>query len=95
LKVKANGGSRLVISYMSIGEAEDYRYYWQEDWYSDPPAWLDEENEEWEGNYKVKYWEQEWQEIIFGNSDSYLDRIVSAGFNGVYLDIIEAFQHFE
>lgn len=25
LKVKANGGKRLVISYMSIGEAEDYR----------------------------------------------------------------------
>ncbi|MES2484408.1 MAG: hypothetical protein V4581_00445, partial [Bacteroidota bacterium] len=28
LKHKANGGSRLVICYMSIGEAEDYRYYW-------------------------------------------------------------------
>ena len=29
LKQKKNGGKRLVISYMSIGEAEDYRYYWQ------------------------------------------------------------------
>jgi len=27
LKVKQNGGARLVICYMSIGEAEDYRYY--------------------------------------------------------------------
>src|SRR6218665_2215353 len=32
LKIKANGGKRLVISYMSIGEAEDYRYYWQKNW---------------------------------------------------------------
>lgn len=30
LKVKANGGKRLVLCYISIGEAEDYRYYWQE-----------------------------------------------------------------
>ena len=27
LKTKHNGGKRLVICYMSIGEAEDYRYY--------------------------------------------------------------------
>ena len=32
LRNKANGGKRMVISYMSIGEAEDYRYYWQEHW---------------------------------------------------------------
>ena len=30
LKTKKNGGQRLVIAYMSIGEAEDYRFYWQE-----------------------------------------------------------------
>ena len=28
LKVKANGSSRKVLAYISIGEAEDYRYYW-------------------------------------------------------------------
>ena len=27
LKTKRNGGKRLMICYMSIGEAEDYRYY--------------------------------------------------------------------
>jgi len=32
LKIKTNGGSRLVIAYMSIGEAEGYRYYWQTEW---------------------------------------------------------------
>ena len=95
LKNKANGGKRLVVSYMSIGEAEDYRYYWQSSWESSPPEWLDEENPDWEGNYKVKYWEQDWQDIIFGSNNAYLDKIINAGFDGVYLDIIEAFEYYE
>ncbi len=32
LRHKINGSKRLLISYMSIGEAEDYRYYWQSNW---------------------------------------------------------------
>jgi cysteinyl-tRNA synthetase len=95
LKNKANGGKRLVISYMSIGEAEDYRYYWQSGWDTGNPAWLDEENPDWEGNYLVKYWEPEWQGIIFGNDNSYTKKILNAGFDGVYLDIIEAYEYFE
>lgn len=95
LKTKANGGSRLVICYMSIGEAEDYRYYWQADWNQNRPSWLEAENPDWPGNFKVRYWEQGWQDIIFGNDASYLARIVNAGFDGVYLDIIDAFEYFE
>jgi len=44
LRNKANGGNRLVISYMSIGEAEDYRFYWQQDWQANKPSWMDKEN---------------------------------------------------
>jgi cysteinyl-tRNA synthetase len=95
LRSKANGGKRLVICYMSIGEAEDYRYYWQPSWEEDSPAWLDGENPDWEGNYKVKYWEKGWQDIIYGNDDSYTKKIVNAGFDGVYLDIIEAYEYYE
>ena len=95
LKQKANGGSRLAVAYMSIGEAEEYRYYWQRAWLSDKPSWLDKENPDWEGNYKVKYWDPAWQEIIFGTEDSYLKKILDAGFDGVYLDIIEAYEYYE
>ncbi|WP_148224076.1 hypothetical protein [Sediminispirochaeta smaragdinae] len=35
LRAKANGGSRIVLAYMSIGEAEDYRYYWKSSWNED------------------------------------------------------------
>lgn len=91
LKEKHDGGSRLVICYMSIGEAEDYRYYWNG---------LDKnlvcgENPDWEGNFAVKYWETDWKSVIFGNDQSYLKKILDAGFNGVYLDIIEAYETFE
>lgn len=95
LKQKANGGEKLLISYMSIGEAEDYRFYWNSDWKKNPPAWLDKENKNWKGNYKVKYWFPQWKSVITGNADSYLHKIVTKGFDGVYLDIIDAFEYYE
>ena len=95
LKTKANGGKRLVICYMSIGEAEDYRYYWKSTWNRNPPSWVEEENPDWEGNYKVRYWDSRWKAVIFGNDESYLKKILDAGFDGVYLDIIDAFEYFE
>ena len=95
LMIKANGGARLVIAYMSIGEAEDYRYYWQNEWKNRPSSWLAEENPDWPGNYKVRYWDPAWQRIIYGNDNSYLRKILDAGFDGVYLDIIDAFEYFE
>lgn len=95
LRAKANGGQRLVISYMSIGEAEDYRYYWDDDWKIGNPDWLGKENPDWKGNYKVHYWESAWQDIIYGNGNSYLQKILNAGFDGTYLDIIDAFEYYE
>jgi len=95
LKTKANGGNRLVIAYMSIGEAESYRYYWKTEWETNLPVWLAEENPYWPGNYKVRYWDEAWQDIIYGNNDAYLKKILDMGFDGVYLDIIDAFEYFE
>jgi len=91
LKEKANGGSRLVICYMSIGEAEDYRYYWS----TVDKNLVCRENPDWKGNFAVKYWEADWKSVIYGNEQSYLKKILDAGFNGVYLDIIEAYETFE
>lgn len=95
LKTKNNGGTRLVVCYMSIGEAENYRYYWQPGWTTGNPSWLGAENPDWPGNYKVNYWDTGWQAIIFGNDDSYLAMVIDAGFDGVYLDLIDAFEYFE
>jgi len=80
---------------MSIGEAEDYRFYWNTAWAISPPSWMEAENPDWPGNYKVKYWDPAWQAMIYGNDASYLKKILDAGFDGVYLDIIDAFEYFE
>jgi cysteinyl-tRNA synthetase len=86
---------KLVLCYMSIGEAEDYRWYWDPEWEASPPAFLDEENPDWEGNYKVRYWDPDWQALIFGSADSTLDQILALGFDGVYLDIVDAYEYYE
>ncbi|MDP3990530.1 MAG: endo alpha-1,4 polygalactosaminidase [archaeon] len=80
----------VVLSYLSIGEAEDYRDYWQEDWKVGKPSFIDEENPQWAGNYKVKYWDPQWQEIILNK----VKEIKSLGYDGVYLDIIDAYEYY-
>jgi cysteinyl-tRNA synthetase len=94
LKSKPDGGKRLVLSYLSIGEAEDYRFYWRTYWGwlwgLFAPSWRSKHNAEWRGNYAVRYWEDGWQRIIVGPGNSYLDRILKAGFDGVYLDKIDS-----
>lgn len=94
LKKKPDGGRRLILAYLSIGEAERYRYYWRESWDDSisRPAWLLAQNPNWPGNYFVKYADPDWQAVIFGTPASYLDRIIAAGFDGVYLDRADAFQ---
>jgi len=52
------------------------------------PAWLCAEDPDWKGNYKVRYWQPEWQAIILPR----LDAILKAGFDGVYLDIVDGFE---
>ena len=94
LKVKPDGGRRIVLAYLSIGEAEVYRYYWQWYWFLDEfaPAWRGGPNKEWQGNYDVRYWHEEWQDIIFRGAGSYLERIIRAGFDGVYLDKVDEYE---
>jgi cysteinyl-tRNA synthetase len=88
---KPDGQRRIVLAYLSIGEAEDYRFYWQRDWSVTPPDWLGAENPDWPGNYAVNYWDEAWQALILGAPGAYLDAIIASGFDGVYLDRIDAF----
>lgn len=95
--MKAAGKDRTVLAYLSIGEAEDYRYYFDSSWTgvigsqpsAEAPCWLGQTNPEWRGNYKVQYWSEDWQNTIF----DYLDKIIDDGFDGVYLDIIDAYEY--
>lgn len=91
LKTKLNGGQRLVISYMNIGSAEKYRYYWKKTWGVHHPLWLKKKYEGYKDEIWVKFWKDEWQEIIYGNDDSYTKKLLNAGFDGAYLDNVEGF----
>ncbi len=92
MKKKPDGSRRFVIAYISIGEAENYRYYWGDRNWGDArnrTPLIEKENPEWPGNLTVKYWEQEWQNLILNDADSYINRIMDAGFDGIYLDKVD------
>ena len=91
LKTKANGGKRLVISYISIGSAEKYRYYWKKDWGLHHPLWLKKKYDGYTDEFWVNFWEKEWQTIIYGNDNSYRKKIITAGFDGADLENVEAY----
>jgi cysteinyl-tRNA synthetase len=92
LKTKPDGSRRLVLAYLSIGEAESYRGYWDTSWKKQKPEWLLAENPEWKENYAVCFWDSGWQSIMCGSADARLDRILAAGFDGVYLDKCDVYE---
>ena len=113
LKVRSDGSRRIVLCYLSIGEAESYRGYWRETWPAKPPPWLGPENPKWKGNYDVAFWEPAWQRLIVAPDPTgltlvqrlksaldpapyaYLDTIIDAGFDGVLLDRVDAYEAYD
>lgn len=96
------GGRSVVVSYISIGEASDFRDYWDKDWTVDgkatgkltdeAPDWLGPLNPDWPESRKVRYWDPDWQNTMFNDQKTGdLDAIVKAGFDAAYLDIIDAY----
>ncbi len=102
---------KLVIAYIDIGEAEDWRWYWtwSEEWplgSPKPADWPDyivgRDPDGWGGNYPVAFWDSDWKDIvIYGNNHptnsernytSIIDEVIKDGFDGIYLDWVEAFE---
>jgi len=77
---------KLVIAYIDIGQAEEWRSYWQPGWRIGQPDFiLGADPDSWEGNYPVAYWREEWQQLWLGE-EGVLSLLLDAGFDGVYLD---------
>ena len=100
--LRARSDSSVIISYMSIGEASDYRSHWNRTWTSTgvatgqptakAPTWLGPNNPAWPNSCKVRYWEDGWQNVIFNDRRTgWLDLIAAQGFDGAYLDIVDAY----
>jgi uncharacterized protein (TIGR01370 family) len=105
---KRKKSNSVIVSYISIGEASDYRDHWDDSWtkWTDEdlkcggpltdkaPSWLGAWNENWPNSRKVRYWDPAWQKIIFNDEGTgWLDQIVAAGFDGAYLDIVDGYYH--
>lgn len=88
MKQCPSGKKKLIIAYISLGEAEDYRWYWNKNWKKVRPVWLGKANPDWPGNYSIKqWWHPDWWEI----TTAILDRVINAGFDGVYIDKIDVY----
>ncbi len=104
IKQRAGGSGqrRVVASYVSIGEASDFRSYWDPAWTSNgkangrltasAPAFLGPVNPDFPESRKVRYWQDDWQALMFNDAGTgYIDTIVDQGFDAAYLDIIDAY----
>lgn len=92
LKYRPDRSRRLLLAYLSIGQAENYREYWQAEWAQSPPDWLIAPDPRWPGNFDVRFWQADWQALIFGGPDALLDGLLKAGFDGVMLDGVDAYE---
>jgi cysteinyl-tRNA synthetase len=83
----SSGGKKRIISYISIGEASDFRAYWDKDWVPGNPEWiLDPDPGGWPGSFSVKYWRDGWKSITY----AYLDAIINDGFDGIFMDWVDS-----
>ena len=90
-RLKGKIGQRLVLAYIDIGEAEAWRTYWKPGWRIGNPGWIVADDPDgWDGNYPVAYWNEGWRRIWLGKG-GYIEALVRAGFDGIYLDWVEAY----
>ena len=94
----APGTGKIVVAYVDIGEAEDWRTYWQADWVApsegqvgDPDFLLTIDPDGWSGNYPVAFWDERWKDIMIYDADSVLQQVLDDGFDGIYMDWVEAY----
>ena len=97
-RLKSARPGRLVLAYIDIGEAEDYRTYWQSSWRrptrgkkGSPSFLVAQDPDGWEGNYPVAYWDRRWHKLMIEARDSALKNALAGGFDGVYLDWVEGY----
>ena len=92
------GYRTLVLAYVDIGQAEEWRSYFADDWVAPslfrggaPDFMVGRDPYGWAGNYPVAYWDPRWKEIMIYGAGSVLETILDLGFDGVYMDWVEAY----
>ena len=79
---------KKVLGYLPMGELSNFRFYWKPKWRTGRPNFIGPENPNWPGAYKAKYWKRGfWDKVV----RPHLDRILDAGFDGIWLDTVDAY----
>jgi len=84
----------IILAYSDIGQAEDWRWYWQGGWGVGNPSWIVcADPDGWSGCYPVAYWNPDWQDIvIYGSGGKSQVRVsLDHGFDGIYLDWVDGY----
>ncbi|MCX6349419.1 MAG: endo alpha-1,4 polygalactosaminidase, partial [Candidatus Aureabacteria bacterium] len=84
----------IILAYSDVGQAEDWRWYWQSGWGVGNPSWIiSADPDGWSGCYPVAYWYPAWQDIaIYGSGgNSQVGVTLENGFDGIYMDWIDGF----
>jgi len=86
LKRKSSGGRRLVLAAIDLSRLRPQEGVWQPAWSESAPAWLKSALPTEGAGYVVAFWQSGWKHVLFGNYLSWLNQVLSAGFDGVYLN---------
>ncbi len=87
IKTVRDAGTK-VLGYLPMGELSNFRFYWKKKWKTGRPNFIGPENPNWPGAFKAKYWKRGfWDKVV----RPHLDRILDAGFDGVWLDTVDAY----
>nr|WP_277621382.1 endo alpha-1,4 polygalactosaminidase [Thermus arciformis] len=81
-------GGRPVLAYLEVGGLEDYRVEYPLVRQQAPDLLLNPVPG-WPGERYVRYWDERWWTLVLKPR---LDKALAAGFRGVYLDLVDAYE---
>ena len=94
MQFKKLGTRRPVLARFDIGTADVSAFYWQDNWRTGNPTWVQELAPFSSDKYLVQYWHPTWHQLMYGNTQSYLYGIIREGYDGVLLEGVDAFEIF-
>ena len=85
-QIKMNGSRRLIVGYAPIAEVIPEMYFYKQAQLFANPNHINHEF----GSLIVNYWLKGWQNLL----NEYIAKLVYAGYDGVFLDVVDTFCFF-
>lgn len=92
--IKTRKVDPIILAYIDVGQAEAWRWYYKKSYNLARPSWIvGKDPDGWAGCFTALYWDKTWRDIvIYGyKGKSHVEVTLEAGFDGIYMDWVEAF----